>query len=314
MPNRLDRSVGRDRSAGRAETVRASRWDRARRLQARPQQREQQAQAWSAVQDQAGQPTDQVHDHCLGPRLAFARRRRLRNRRGSDGRERTQLRLRAHQRICTARYTLILRRRGDAGFMFIERIARRLAHPVASARPGRRAGQSGSLTVAQGWEMRRRLLTAVDQNGGPDPANRCQGPETCTSRAAGGQPRPRVPCLARRARPALTEESGSGVKSRQALSATVRAGARVADSRLAGQARDPCACVSRVPLLRLPIGEERSTRLLPRDTCIVSQLGRSAPGCLICLQSMVRSLGIIVRLTLRVNARVPFGLGFIGAQ
>jgi hypothetical protein len=193
MPNRLDRSVGRDRSAGRAETVRASRWDRARRLQARPQQREQQAQAWSAVQDQAGQPTDQVHDHCLGPRLAFARRRRLRNRRGSDGRERTQLRLRAHQRICTARYTLILRRRGDAGFMFIERIARRLAHPVASARPGRRAGQSGSLTVAQGWEMRRRLLTAVDQNGGPDPANRCQGPETCTSRAAGGQPRPRVP-------------------------------------------------------------------------------------------------------------------------
>jgi hypothetical protein len=37
------------------------------------------------VQDQAGQQTDQVHDHCLGPRLAFARRRRLRNRRGSDG-------------------------------------------------------------------------------------------------------------------------------------------------------------------------------------------------------------------------------------
>jgi hypothetical protein len=28
---------------------------------------------------------------------------------------------------------------------------------------------------------------------------------------------------------------------------------------------------------------------------------------------MVRSLGIIVRLTLRVNASVPFGLGFIGA-
>ena len=46
----------------------------------------------------------------------------------------------------------------------------------------------------------------------------------------------------------------------------------------------------------------------------VSQPGGSASGCLICLQSMVRSLGIIVRLTLRVNARVPFGLGFIGAQ
>lgn len=73
----------------------------------------------------------------------------------ATGRGRPQLRLRARQRICTARYTLILRRRGDAGFMFIERIARRLAHPVASARPGRRAGQSGSLTVAQGWEMRR---------------------------------------------------------------------------------------------------------------------------------------------------------------
>src|ERR1700733_14192475 len=29
---------------------------------------------------------------------------------------------------------------------------------------------------------------------------------------------------------------------------------------------------------------------------------------------MVRSLGIIVRLTLRVSAGVPFGLGFIGAQ
>jgi hypothetical protein len=28
---------------------------------------------------------------------------------------------------------------------------------------------------------------------------------------------------------------------------------------------------------------------------------------------MVRSLGIIVRLTLRVNASVPFGLGFISA-
>ncbi len=68
-----------------AGTVRASRRDRARRLQARPQQREQQAQGWSAVQDQAGQPTDQVHDHCLGPRVAFARRRRLRNRHGSDG-------------------------------------------------------------------------------------------------------------------------------------------------------------------------------------------------------------------------------------
>ncbi len=74
--------------------------------------------------------------------------------------------------------------------------------------------------------MRRRLLTAVDQNGGPDPAHRCQGPETCISRA------------------------------------------RVADSRLAGQARDPCTCASRLPLLRVPISQERGTRLLPRDTCI----------------------------------------------
>jgi hypothetical protein len=40
---------------------------------------------------------------------------------------------------------------------------------------------------------------------------------------------------------------------------------------------------------------------------------RSAPGCLIGVQSMVRSLGVIVRLTLRVNASVPFGLRFIGA-
>jgi len=29
---------------------------------------------------------------------------------------------------------------------------------------------------------------------------------------------------------------------------------------------------------------------------------------------MVRSLGIVVRLTLRVNASVPLRLGFIGAQ
>jgi len=29
---------------------------------------------------------------------------------------------------------------------------------------------------------------------------------------------------------------------------------------------------------------------------------------------MVRSLGIIVRLTLGVNASIPCGLGFIGAQ
>jgi hypothetical protein len=40
---------------------------------------------------------------------------------------------------------------------------------------------------------------------------------------------------------------------------------------------------------------------------------QSASGRLIGLQSMVRSLGIIVRLTLRVNASIPFGLGFIGA-
>ena len=41
---------------------------------------------------------------------------------------------------------------------------------------------------------------------------------------------------------------------------------------------------------------------------------RSASGFLIGLQSMARFLGIIVRLTLRVNASVPFGLGFISAQ
>jgi hypothetical protein len=41
---------------------------------------------------------------------------------------------------------------------------------------------------------------------------------------------------------------------------------------------------------------------------------RSASGCLIGLQSVVRSLRIIVRLTLRVNASVPLRLGFIGAQ
>jgi hypothetical protein len=37
-------------------------------------------------------------------------------------------------------------------------------------------------------------------------------------------------------------------------------------------------------------------------------------GRLIGVQSMVRSLSIIVRLTLRVNASVPFSLGFISAQ
>ena len=37
---------------------------------------------------------------------------------------------------------------------------------------------------------------------------------------------------------------------------------------------------------------------------------RSASGRLVGLQSMVRSLGIIVRLTLRRDASVPFGLGF----
>ena len=70
--------------------------------------------------------------------------------------------------------------------------------------------------------------------------------------------------------------------------------------------------------LRAPIAN-RGVRVLFGDGSSAAgtrsaSAGRRPAGCRIGLQSMVRSLGIIVRLTLRVNASVPFGLGFIGAQ